>query len=89
MSRRAEVQVTNPTGLHARPAARFVETARTFAATLSIEKDGRHGDAKSLIAVLRLGVDQGSVVALAADGPDEDRAIAELVELLVTLAEDA
>jgi phosphocarrier protein HPr len=88
VSRRAELVVTNATGLHARPAARFVELARGFESSLKLEKDGRQGNAKSLVSVLKLGLAQGSVVALHADGPDEDRAVDELSELLKTLAEE-
>jgi phosphotransferase system HPr (HPr) family protein len=87
VSRREEVVVTNPTGLHARPAARFVELARGFESTVSIEKDGRQGNAKSLVSVLKLGINQGSLVALAAEGPDENRAVEALSELLRDLAE--
>jgi phosphocarrier protein HPr len=88
MSRRAEVTVTNATGLHARPAARFVEAARSYECTLSVAKEGREGNAKSLVSVLRLGINQGSVITIDADGPDEDRAVAELREFLEALAEE-
>jgi phosphotransferase system HPr (HPr) family protein len=87
VSRRADVEVTNPSGLHARPAARFVEAARAFEATLSLQKDGRQGNAKSLVSVLKLGIGQGSLITLEADGPDEDRAVEELTALLRSLAE--
>lgn len=86
MSAQQEIIVTNASGLHARPAARFVEAARQFEAALSIEKDGRRGNGKSLVSVLKLGITKDSKIVVEADGPDEDRALAELTQLLDTLA---
>jgi phosphotransferase system HPr (HPr) family protein len=86
MTLRGEVTVTNPSGLHARPAARFVETARTFDSELSLGKDGRTGNAKSLVSVLRLGIVAGTTIEITADGPDEEQALAALMEVLRTLA---
>lgn len=84
----ADVVVVNPTGLHARPATRFVEAARAFSSDVSIAKGDRKSNAKSLISVLKLGVSCGVTVQLAADGPDADEAVAQLSEFLRTLSED-
>jgi phosphotransferase system HPr (HPr) family protein len=77
------VTVQTPSGIHARPAAVFVETARRFSSELFLESQGRKGNCKSLVSVLKLGVAQGTVVAITAEGPDE----AEAVEILVALLE--
>jgi phosphocarrier protein HPr len=76
----AEIQllVIDPSGLHARPAARFVQAASRFSSRIVIREDGREADAKSLIALLGLTIRPSSAITLAADGPDADEALAAL-----------
>jgi phosphotransferase system HPr (HPr) family protein len=88
MGARAEIVITNPSGLHARPATRFVEKARTFESTLSIEKDGKRGNGKSLVSVLKLGISKDSRIVLEADGDDAEATIAELTRLLERLEDE-
>jgi phosphotransferase system HPr (HPr) family protein len=76
------VTVQTPSGIHARPAAVFVETAKRFSSDLVLESQGRRGNCKSLVSVLKLGVTQGTVVAITAEGPDEAEAVETLVALL-------
>lgn len=70
--------VIDPSGLHARPAARFVQAASRFSSTIVIRHDGREADAKSLIALLGMTIRPSSEIVLAADGPDADAALAAL-----------
>lgn len=70
--------VLDPSGLHARPAARFVQAASRFASQIVLRQDGREADAKSLIALLGLTIRPSSEITLAADGPDADAAIETL-----------
>ena len=70
--------VIDPSGLHARPAARFVQTATRFASRITIHHDGRDADAKSLIALLGLTIRPSSEITLEADGPDAAQALAAL-----------
>jgi len=70
--------VIDPSGLHARPAARFVQAASRFASRIAIRHDGREADAKSLIALLGLTIRPSSEITLTADGPDADEALAAL-----------
>ena len=70
--------VIDPSGLHARPAARFVQAASRFNSTIVIRHDGREADAKSLIALLGMTIRPSSEIVLAADGPDADDALAAL-----------
>jgi phosphotransferase system HPr (HPr) family protein len=79
---RRMVTVVGATGLHARPAALFCREAARFAASVRIEKDGRHADARSLLSVLELDVRQGETVVLVADGADEDEAMRALAGAL-------
>ncbi len=77
-----EVRIQNKMGLHARPAAMFVETAKKFSSTISIIKDGKEGNAKNILQVLSLGVDFGDIVTIRANGNDEEEAVKELVSLI-------
>ncbi len=70
--------VIDPSGLHARPAARFVQAASRFTSQIAIRHDGREADAKSLIALLGLTIRPSSEITLTADGPDADEALAAL-----------
>ena len=76
-----ELEINNPSGLHARPAAMFVRTAGAQRATIlvrNLDRDGSAANAKSLLSVLGLGVSRGHRIAIEADGEDEDAAIAAL-----------
>jgi phosphotransferase system HPr (HPr) family protein len=81
------INVVNSTGLHARPAARFAEVARTFEAAITVTKDGRTGNAKSVLGLLKLGIGAGSTIAVSAEGPDEQAAVEGLSALMSELAE--
>ncbi len=81
------VKITNKTGLHARPAAQFVEKASKFKSKITIEKDGKQVNAKSIIAVLGLGIGLSSQIKITAEGEDEQQAVDALVELLNSFEE--
>jgi phosphotransferase system HPr (HPr) family protein len=82
----AEIEVRNPSGLHARPAAEFVRAASGFAADVRLTNltrdESRSASAKRVLGVMGLGVGRGHRVRLEADGADADDAIATLVELV-------
>ncbi len=77
-----DIVITNTSGLHARPATFFIQKANSYRASVWIEKDDRKVNAKSLLGVLSLGIAKDMTVTLIADGPDEETAIAGLVELI-------
>jgi phosphotransferase system HPr (HPr) family protein len=81
------LRIIDPSGLHARPAARFVQVASRFEARITIRLGERLADAKSLIALLGLTVRPESLVSLEADGPDEIAALNALVAELAPFAE--
>jgi phosphotransferase system HPr (HPr) family protein len=81
------LRIVDPSGLHARPAARFVQVASRFEARIAIRLGERQADAKSLIALLGLTVRPQSLVSLEADGPDEIAALDALVAELAPFAE--
>jgi phosphocarrier protein HPr len=78
-----DLQVT----LHARPAGAFAKQAAGYQSKVEIGKDGKFVAAKSLIGIMSLGAKAGAQVTLRADGPDEEKALAELAEFLRNLSE--
>lgn len=82
----AEIEIRNPSGLHARPAATFVKAAAGFAAevrVVNLTRDpGKSASAKSVIGVMSLGAARGHRVRLLAEGADAEAAVSSLVELI-------
>ena len=78
----ATVVLTDPVGLHARPAAELVQTAARYKAEITLEHGTRKANAKSIIMVLGLGARQGAKVQIKANGEDEADAIKAIVKLL-------
>jgi phosphocarrier protein len=76
------VVVTNPLGMHARAAARFVRLASRFTAQVKVSRTGRTIDGKSIMGLLLLAAARGSEIVIAADGPDEAAALAALAGLV-------
>ncbi len=74
--------IANPTGLHARPASLFVQTAARFSAMVQVVAHGQQADASSIIAVLSLGVRQGDTITLRASGNDAAEVIEALSQLV-------
>jgi phosphocarrier protein HPr len=77
-----EVRVVNRLGLHARAAARFVHTANRFRARITVARDGRVMDGKSILGILLLAASQGTLLMLTADGEDEAPAVEALASLI-------
>lgn len=77
-----DIIISNTSGLHARPATFFIQKANSYKSTIMIEKEDRKVNAKSLLGVLSLGIAQGMTITLIAEGPDENAAIAGLIELV-------
>lgn len=79
------VTLVNPTGLHARPASVFVQTANKYRDTMvRVIKGDREADAKSILGILGLGASRGSSVTLRAVGPNEEQAVQALAELITS-----
>ena len=77
-----EVVIKNKVGLHSKFAASFIKKANEFRSSIWVERDDRRVSAKSLLGVLSIGVLGGDSVTIVADGNDEDKALAALVELV-------
>lgn len=76
------VEITNPTGLHARPAALFVQTAAKFSSHIWIIKNDKRVNAKSIMGLMSLAVSRGTKITVGAEGDDEESAVKELVSLI-------
>jgi phosphotransferase system HPr (HPr) family protein len=76
------IELKNKTGLHARPAAVFVNKAQTYESEIEIEKDNRSINAKSIMGLMSLGAAFGDTIILKADGNDEEKAVEELTILV-------
>lgn len=77
-----EVVLRNQAGLHARPATFFIQKANEFKSLIMIEKEERRVNAKSLLGVLSLGIEEGTKIKILADGPDEEAAVTALAKLI-------
>ncbi len=79
------VVIVNPSGLHARPAARFVEVASGFPCEILVKNltsDSRTINAKSILGILTLGVEQGHEILISAAGEQAEVAGETLVRLV-------
>ncbi len=77
-----EVTLLNVLGLHARAAARWVQVDSRFSSRITLSKDGRTVDAKSIRGVLMLAASQGERLLLSAEGPDAEQAVDALAALV-------
>ena len=73
--REIDLVLRNPTGLHARPAKVFVNTAKQFDSDIRVQHGEKKVNAKSAISILTLGVECGNQIHISAEGPDEETAL--------------
>ena len=76
-----KLEITNEVGLHARPAALFVQTANKFKSTITVKNGAVTANAKSILRVLTLGAGNGAVITVIAEGEDAEQALNALKEL--------
>ena len=77
-----QVQIVNKNGLHARPAAEIVKLAAKFQSEITIVKDDLDVNGKSIMGVMMLAAEHGSMILLRAEGPDADAALDALTTLV-------
>jgi phosphocarrier protein HPr len=83
-----ELTVKNKSGLHARPAAQFVQIANKFDSDITIIKEEHEVNGKSIMGILMLAAERGAKVTIIADGDDAEAAVAELSKILLHDIED-
>ena len=77
-----QVEIVNRLGLHARAAAKLVQTAGAYESRLWLVKDGEVVDAKSILGLLLLAAGQGTTIILRAEGADEEVALDAVADLI-------
>ena len=76
--------VKNKLGLHARPAALFVQTTSRFRSQVKVQKGDLVVDGKSIMGLMMLAAEEGAKVRIVIDGDDEQDAIRALEQLFVS-----
>ncbi len=77
-----DLAIRNRLGLHARAAAKFVQTASRFRSAVKIRKNGEEVDGKSILGILLLAASQGTHITLYVAGDDEAEAFAAVEDLV-------
>lgn len=77
-----EITIINRLGLHARPAAMFVRIATRYRSEIWVEKEGEQINGKSIMGLMMLAAGQGSKLMIRCEGPDADRAMQEIEDLI-------
>lgn len=70
--------ITDPEGVHARPAGALVKGANGFKSKITIEKDGKEADAKRIFAVMGLAAKKGQLLTIKVEGEDEEQALSTI-----------
>ena len=79
---RRTVTIHNKRGLHARAAARFVKLAWQFNAEITVRKNGNTVSGRSIMGLMMLAAGPGTAIELSGTGPEAERAIAALADLI-------
>lgn len=74
--------ITDPEGIHARPAGELVKAAKAFGSSVKIAKDGKSADCKKIFGLMGLGIKKGNEVVLTFEGADEDAAFEEISKFM-------
>ena len=77
-----EITIINRLGLHARPAAMFVRIATRYRSEVWVKKEDEEINGKSIMGLMMLAAGQGSKLLIRCEGPDADKVMEELEELI-------
>lgn len=80
--RQQEVEIVNKLGMHARASAKLTQLAAKYQCDVSLSRNGRKVNAKSIMGVMMLAAGKGSRITLETDGPDEGEAMDALIALI-------
>lgn len=78
------IRIQNTVGIHARPASLLIDTAKQFDSAVTIRKDGRTSDCKSIFTLLKLKGKLGDELTITCEGTDEQACLRALVHLIET-----
>ena len=79
---RKELTIINKLGLHARAAAKLVQTSAGFASDIYITHNGKRVSGKSIMGIMMLAASKGTVIEVTTSGPDEKEAMAAVESLI-------
>lgn len=79
---RADAEIINKLGLHARASAKLTQTASSFGSDIWLERNGRRVNAKSIMGVMMLAAARGATITIETAGRDEDAAMQALLDLI-------
>ena len=79
-----EYTVTNPVGIHARPAGMLAKTAKSYESIITVIKGEKSSDCTHLMKLMAMGVKCGDTVTVTIEGSDEEKAAAEIKEYFET-----
>lgn len=82
MTKRAALLIQNRLGLHARPAALFVQMANRFKSEIEVTKGRERVNGKSIMGIMTLAAGRGSQISIRATGPDAAKAVSSLTKLI-------
>lgn len=75
-------KIVNKLGLHARPSAMLVTAASKFNSEVFFTKNGLRVNGKSILGVMMLAAEMGSELLIEVDGPDEEQALNEILQVI-------
>ena len=78
-----EVEIINKLGLHARASAKLTQLASSFQCGVTLSRNGRRVNAKSIMGVMMLAAGRGAKISVEADGSDADAALEAILKLIV------
>jgi len=79
---RAETQIINKLGLHAKASAKLTQVASGYKCEIWLERNGRRVNAKSIMGVMMLAAGKGATITIEAEGEDADAALAAVLKLI-------
>jgi phosphotransferase system HPr (HPr) family protein len=82
-----EIVIKNPTGLHARPAVRFIALCKTFQSRIELQSGNKKCVADSIFALLKCNIRIGETVTITTEGPDEGEAMTKVLDFINSLVE--
>ncbi len=79
-----ELAIINQRGLHARASAKFVKCAESFNADITVSRDGMSVPATSIMGLMMLGAAMGTSISVEARGPEAQKALEALAQLVAS-----
>ena len=74
--------ITDPEGIHARPAGELVKACKEFSSRITLTKDGKSGDCKKIFSIMALAVKSGNEITMTFEGDDEEAAFDKVSEFM-------